>query len=317
MNNSFEQLELIASGLSLDKKQLLIKLLNGQVSGQSCLDLLTEHQDNASTCPHCHSLSIKRNGKINNRQRYLCKSCSKSFMSTFNTPFYRLRTPEKWLNYFSCMLNSLTVRKSATSCQIAKNTAFLWRHKFLNLLNIQNNTHLSGIIEMDETLFRYSEKGSRCLSRAKHKRGRDKAGRGRAKGDWVSVLVARDRQENTFDKRLESYTGEAFYQLLNSHIDKDSVICSDGFQSYNVLTKKLGMGHKVLNFTKGIRVIEKVFHIQNVNSYHGRLHGWMRHFNGVATKYLDNYLSWYRFFDANENPNENSLLLSQTQLIGT
>ena len=59
MNNSFEQLELIASGLSLEKKQLLIKLLNGQVSGQSCLDLLTEHQDSASSCPHCHSHCIK------------------------------------------------------------------------------------------------------------------------------------------------------------------------------------------------------------------------------------------------------------------
>jgi hypothetical protein len=49
------------------------------------------------------------------------------------------------------------------------------------------------------------------------------------------------------------------------------------------------MGHKILNFTKGIGVIEKVFHIQNVNSDHGRLHGWKLHFNGVATKYLDNY----------------------------
>lgn len=77
------------------------------------------------------------------------------------------------------------------------------------------------------------------------------------------------------------------------------------------------MGHKVLNFTKGIGVIEKVFHIQNVNSDHGRLHGWKLHFNGVATKYLDNYWIFYRFFAANENPNENSQLLSQTQLIGT
>jgi transposase-like protein len=317
MNNSFEQLELMVSELSLDKKHLLVKLLNGQVSGQSCLDVLTGHQDSASTCPHCHSQCIKRNGKINNRQRYFCKACSKSFMSTFNTPFYRLRNPEKWLNYFACMLNSLTVRRSAASCEITKNTAFLWRHKFLKLLNIQDNTHLSGIVEMDETLFRYSEKGSRKLSHTKHKRGGDKAGRGRAKGDWVAVLVARDRQDNTFDKCLDSSTGEAFYQLLNKHIDKDSVICSDGFRSYNVLTKKLGMGHKAVNLTKGIRVIEKVFHIQNVNAYHSRLHGWMNRFNGVATKYLDNYLSWFRFFESNNNPNENSLLLSQTQLIGT
>lgn len=49
--------------------------------------------------------------------------------------------------------------------------------------------HLSGIVEMDETLFRYSEKGSRKLSHTKHKRGGDLA-----KGDWVAVLVARDRQ---------------------------------------------------------------------------------------------------------------------------
>jgi len=40
MNNLFEQLESMASELPLDKKQLLIKLLNGQVSGQSCLDIL-------------------------------------------------------------------------------------------------------------------------------------------------------------------------------------------------------------------------------------------------------------------------------------
>jgi len=317
MNNLFEQLESMASELPLDKKQLLIKLLNGQVSGQSCLDVLTESQDNASTCPHCHSQNIKRNGKINKRQRYLCKSCSKSFMSTFNTPFYRLRSPEKWLGYFDCMLNSLTVRKSAISCNITKNTAFLWRHKFLKLLNIQDNTHMSGIVEMDETLFRYSEKGSRKLSHTKHKRGGDQAGRGRAKGDWVAVLVAQDRQGNIFDKCLESSTGEAFYQLLKGHIDKDSVICSDGFRSYNVLTKKLNLAHKTINLSKGIRVIEKVFHIQNVNSYHGRLHGWMHRFNGVATKYLDNYLSWFRFFECHQNPNKNNLLLSQTQLIGT
>ncbi|MFT5558902.1 MAG: hypothetical protein ACI9RZ_001373, partial [Sphingobacteriales bacterium] len=51
------------------------------------------------------------------------------------------------------MLNSLTVRPSAACCEITKNTVFLWRHKFLNLLNIQDNTYSSGIVERDETLF--------------------------------------------------------------------------------------------------------------------------------------------------------------------
>jgi hypothetical protein len=78
MSNSFEQLKLIVSELSLDKKHSLVKLLNSQVSGQSCLDILTGYQDSASTCPLCHSQSIKLNEKINNRQRSPCQACSKS-----------------------------------------------------------------------------------------------------------------------------------------------------------------------------------------------------------------------------------------------
>ncbi len=35
-----------------------------------------------NTCRHCNSICIKH-GKINNRQRYKCKGCSKTFMSNY------------------------------------------------------------------------------------------------------------------------------------------------------------------------------------------------------------------------------------------
>jgi hypothetical protein len=38
-----------------------------------------------------------------------------------------------------------------------------------------------------------------------------------------------------------------------------------------------------------------------VNAFHSRLKNWMERFKGVATKYLDNYLTWFRFFDARAN----------------
>ena len=132
MKHSFEELELLTSQLNIKQKGLLVKLLQGQICGQDCLNVLVEHQNNAATCPHCHGHSIKRNGKISGRQRYLCKLCKKSFMSTYNTPFYRLRTPQKWFGYLQCMINSFTVRHSADETDISKNTAFLWRHRFLN-----------------------------------------------------------------------------------------------------------------------------------------------------------------------------------------
>jgi hypothetical protein len=43
----------------------------------------------------------------------------------------------------------------------------------------------------------------------------------------------------------------------------------------------------------------------------------MDRFHGVATKYLENYLGWFRFLDTNENPNQNNLFKAQQHLAGT
>ncbi|MGE5599373.1 MAG: hypothetical protein ACM3XS_08335, partial [Bacteroidota bacterium] len=48
---------------------------------------------------------------------------------------------------------------------------------------------------------------------------------------------------------------------------------------------------------KGKRVVHGIYHIQSVNSYHSRLKTWVRRFNGVATKYLLNYLIWHEHLD--------------------
>ncbi len=42
------------------------------------------------------------------------------------------------------------------------------------------------------------------------------------------------------------------------------------------------------------------------NNYHSRLKGWMDRFNGVATKYLDHYLSWFQFLDIIKHRNDNT-----------
>jgi len=51
-----------------------------------------------------------------------------------------------------------------------------------------------------------------------------------------------------------------------------------------------------VNLSAGIRV-DGAWHIQNVNAYHSRLKTWVRKFNGVATRYLENYLAWFRILD--------------------
>ena len=67
----------------------------------------------------------------------------------------------------------------------------------------------------------------------------------------------------------------------------------------NFLTKEVNAANEVTSVpnTAG----ESIYHIQHVNNFHNRLKGWMERFQGVATKYLDNYLYWFRWLDTGKN----------------
>jgi hypothetical protein len=45
-------------------------------------------------------------------------------------------------------------------------------------------------------------------------------------------------------------------------------------------TLDAGIPHQAMNIKAGIRVKERIFHIQNVNAYDSRLKGWMQRFKG-------------------------------------
>ena len=293
------------------------KWLKGADSTSQLISELEERMVEKPECPHCHSSLINRHGKVNKMQRYRCKNCGKTFVATTGTPLARLRYKELWLDYIRCMLDSKVLRVCAEECRINLKTSFRWRHRFLALPSTLKANRLEGIIEADETLFPYSEKGSKKLSRPPHKRGMKAQKRGRSKEDWVPVLTVRDRAKNTYEAILPDVTTETLHQELVGKLEKDSVLCSDGYKSYIALSEKNDLIHKRLDVAGGIKVIDKVFHIQNVNAYHSRLKLWIKRFHGVATKYLDHYLGWFRYMDTPENLNENRLFHIQQQLMGT
>jgi transposase-like protein len=268
-------------------------------------------------CPHCHCDQIKRHGKMGIMQRYRCKSCGKTFNAATKTPLAGLHYKDKWLEYLKCMIEGRVLRESARICGIDLKTSFHWRHRFLQLPAQLKAASLQGIVEVDETLFRHSEKGSKHLTRPARKRGGKASKPGRSKEDWVPVLTARDRGKHTYEKILPSVCAQEINHALKGKIAKDSVLCSDGLRSYIKVADEQKLIHKQLNVSAGIRVIDKVFHIQNVNAYHHRLKDWLARFHGVATRYLENYLGWFRFLDAQKKPNENNLFRAQQQLMPT
>ena len=111
--------------------------------------------------------------------------------------------------------------------------------------------------------------------------------------------MVRDRSGATAEAILPADNHQAIGAVLDPLVDRDAILCTDGGGRgpLALAARELGIAHRAVNLSRGIRVLAGVFHIQNANAYHSRLKGWMQRFHGVATKYLGHYLGWRRMIE--------------------
>lgn len=248
-------------------------------------------------CPKCGHDHIAHWGSASGLQRYRCAACKSTFNALTGTPLARLRHKDKWLEYAQQMAEGQSVRKSASACGVHRNTAFRWRHRFLVCPNEQKATSLVGIAEADETFFLESFKGKKQgMTRAPRKRGGKALKRGLS-DEQIPVLICRDRTGNTADFVLEKADKTHISAALKPILASDAVLCTDSGKALGAVAREMGITHRPINLAAGIRVVAKVYHVQNVNAYDSRLKNWMQRFHGVATDYLSNYLGWRRLID--------------------
>ena len=295
-SNKFKELlSSIESLTPTQSRRLRETLAQGQGDGSS---LAVIEAAKAPVCAHCESERVVRNGRRRGLQRWLCRECGKTSNATSGTPLSRLRDKELFAAYAECMRQGLTIRATARELGMTIDKAFRWRHRFLENAVDHQPEKVSGLLEVDETYFRRSQKGSRKMARAPRRRGGGQGGGGgRSSDEWVPVLVGRVRgQPFTTDRVLERVSGTEVSKALAPVVkDTDTVVCTDGHAAYERLGERLGVTTKQFVASYDGHVREGGFHVQNVNNYHGRLQGWILYrLRGVATKYLSNYLAWMR-----------------------
>ena len=145
------------------------------------------------------------------------------------------------------------MRKSAAVCEVHRNTAFRWRHRFLQLPSAQQSTHLVGIAEADETFFLASAKGKkRGLARAPRKRGGKATKRGLS-DEQIPVLICRDRTGSTADFVLEKADKEHIDATLKPILASDAVLCTDSSKALGAVAREMGITHRPVNLAAGIR----------------------------------------------------------------
>lgn len=307
-----ELLEIVEDVTPTQSERLreVLKPGDGEASGLEAIELAK-----APACAHCQSEKLVRNGRRSGLQRWLCRDCGKTSNATSGTPLSRLRDKERFAAYAECMRQGMTIRATARELGMSLDKAFRWRHRFLENAVDHQPHKVSGLLEVDETYFRRSQKGSRQIQRAPRRRGGGRRGgsRGRDSDEWVPVLVGRVRgQPFTTDRVLERVTTEEVTDALSPVVkDTDTVVCTDGHAAYERVGDKLGVTTKQFVASYHGHVRDGGFHVQNVNNYHARLQGWILHrLRGVATKYLPNYLAWMRLMSWNSSGIDASEILA-------
>ena len=269
-------------------------------------------------CPHCSGKSYVRTGIDKGSQRYKCKSCTRSFTEFTGTWVAGLRRRDVISDYLAMMLEEKSLDKISAKLKMNKKTAFDWRHKILAALSHQDDDHddFTGITESDETFFLRSEKGMEVKQRAARKRGGSSTKRG-VSNDQVAVIVTQDRK-SAIDMSVATLGRISKVDLdkaIGERIKKGTtILCSDSHHSYKGFAKQSEVEFHPINVSKNQRV-KGIYHIQHVNATHNKLKKWIDNtFWGVSTKYLQQYLNWYKVKELLKNVRDKTKTISQMAL---
>ena len=254
---------------------------------------------NGFVCPECRE---KKYWVISTQQRlYKCRSCHHRVSLTSGTIFHKTRTPLlKWFMLIFRMATSKTgvsINEMTRELEIGDyKTAWVMAHKVRKAMADRDAQYtLAGLVEIDESFFGPSSSGRRgrgtkkkelvvvAVSIWKDKEGKEQPG-------FAHAFVVKNAEAETIEdilKRLD-VSAEEIEPFINA-------IRSDGWRSYQTVTKKLGIVHNraVLRDPKDSMRLLPWTHkiIANAKAIFSGPH------RGVSKKHLQRYLSevCYRF----------------------
>ena len=296
-----------------------------ELLGKSQHDYLSfrrqQFYDKQAVCPWCESerKSYYKYGMDKGCQRFKCNDCKRTFTEYTGTWLDGLHKKSQVVEYIALMLQGKSLDKISAKMGINKKTAFDWRHKILSSLEQDRGNEMEGIVESDETFFEESEKGNRVLKlkRPGRKRGlsTSEVKKRGISDNKVAVIATADRGNgmSLCVAAMGRICKEDISCSIAGKLPENTVLCTDGHISYTCtlyevrskgFAKDNKLNHVVLradlnqHVKKGVYlycVRSTRYHIQNVNSIHHRLKKWIDNtFWGVSTKYMQNYLGWFR-----------------------
>ena len=112
------------------------------------------------------------------------------------------------------------------------------------------------------------------------------------------MVSAIDETNNTYFKAIKTKRINAndLKKTIGKKLDKDVTLVTDKHPSYIPFAKsKPSITHKTVKANEHVNKEDKKVNLQKINNQHKQLHQFLGKFNGVSSKYLQNYLNWFAY----------------------
>lgn len=240
-------------------------------------------------CVYCGSTNtnpLNQEGRF----RHYCNGCCRAFNVTVGTIFHGTHVPlQKWFLLISLMQNA---KKGLSACQAARDiemnrpTVWSMMHRIRKAMN-NDNSLLSGIIEMDETYVG----GKPRKDNKKNDDDENNTGNPRGRGTKKTALVG--MVERGGSVKAKSVSKNAlnfidFLKLIRKNINvAESLLVTDEYKAYNRMNKVIP--HYSVNHSR--EYVKGDIHTNTIESFWAILkRGIMGQFHWVSKKHLNAYI---------------------------
>ena len=273
-------------------KMNIIELFKTFNTNAQAIEYLERIRWNGKTiCPYCQGeKTCKHRGSDRTVRRWQCWICEKSFSVTVGTVFHKTHVPLR--NWFLILALMLNAKKSASSCQIARDLgmrqATVWsimhRIRAAMALDPEQKELFHGIVEADETYIGGKpRKGNRREADHPSKRGMGT--------DKTPVIGALQRNGRVVAEMSGNgpITSALIEKFISRFVEKDgTILMTDQNPSYQRIGRK--MVHAVINHS--MAYAEGITHINGIEGFWSLVkRAWIGQHHHYSEKYMPLYLA--------------------------
>lgn len=253
---------------------------------------------NGVFCPRCGHRRVHRwgrfHGRFGSRRRYRCLGCGRTFSDLTGTPLAYLKHLDRWRRFCGIALGHLTVRGVAERLGIHRTTSFRWRHLLLDRLRMTEILELGGRVSLETVWLPFSAKGSRRLPRPARRRRFDGIFSFETRVEWI--VIACDNRDASFATTVGP--SRPRHRAVRAAVEPAlatpvALVCRrNRLIPFGPVARAFGVPLE-LEYPAN-RETSPDQEPERGRIYMVRVRRWLKRFRGVASRYLDHYLLWFR-----------------------